>query len=114
MPQKLYIFSDMEFDGAIEYPKRRSYFARNTKEAEEQINTLLEDIANEWKAVGYELPPIVFWNLQCRQSNIPAMGGRFSYVSGLSPVMIQTILSGKDGWSLCLEKLMDERYALIK
>lgn len=115
MPQKLYIFSDMEFDGAIEYPKKRSYFARNTKEAEEQINTLLEDIANEWKAVGYELPPIVFWNLQCRQSNIPAMGGRFSYVSGLSPVMIQTILSGKDGYDLMIAKLIDSgRYDVIK
>ncbi len=114
MPQKLYIFSDMEFDEAIEYPKKRSYFARNTKEAEEQINTLLEDIANEWKAVGYELPPIIFWNLDARHNLIPILRGRFSYVSGFSAVMLESILSGKDGWSLCLEKLMDERYALIK
>ena len=114
MPQRLYIFSDMEFDGAIEYPKKRSYFARNTKEAEEQINTLLEDIANEWKAVGYELPPIVFWNLDARHNLIPILRGRFSYVSGFSAVMLESILGGKDGWSLCLEKLMDERYAIIK
>ena len=114
MPQKLYIFSDMEFDEAIEYPKRRSYFARNTKEVEEQINTLLEDIANEWKAVGYELPPIVFWNLDARHNLIPTLRGRFSYVSGLSPVMIQTILSGKDGYDLMIAKLVNSnRYDVI-
>ena len=104
MPQRLYIFSDMEFDGCLSL----GYCG------EGKVNTLLESIAEEWAAAGYELPPVVFWNLECRQENIPALGGRFSYVSGLSPVMIETILGGKDGWDLCIAKLMSERYDAVE
>lgn len=74
----------------------------------------LEGIAKKWAAAGYKLPHVIFWNLDARQNNIPAMGGRFSYVSGFSPVMIQTILGGKDGYDLMLEKLNSERYAAIR
>ena len=105
MPERLYIFSDMEFDGCL---------SLGYNDTEGKVNTLLENIAKEWAAVGYELPKVVFWNLDARTQNIPALGGRFSYVSGLSPVMIQTILSGKDGYDLMLEKLMSERYAVIQ
>lgn len=104
IPTRLYIFSDMEFDSA---------FRMYGDFAEHQVNSLLESIAEEWRRAGYELPEVVFWNLDARNDNIPAMGGRFSYVSGLSPVMIETILSGKTGIDLMLEKLNSERYAAI-
>ena len=111
MPQRLYIFSDMEFDGAFvgDYDGWGRY--RHTNDS---MNTLLEDIAKEWAASGYELPSVVFWNLDARQNNIPMLSGRFSYVSGLSPVMIEQILSGKDGYDLMLAKLMSKRYENIK
>lgn len=105
MPERLYIFSDMEFDRCLS-------FGYNCGEG--KINTLLENIAVEWAAAGYELPPVVFWNLDARTQNIPALGGRFSYVSGLSPVMIETILSGKDGYDLMLAKLMSKRYDAVQ
>lgn len=108
MPTRLYILSDMEFDGCLT-DDWYSHFSQD------EVETLLEKIAREWKEAGYELPPVVFWNLQCRQSNIPAMGGRFSYVSGFSPVMLETILSGKDGYDLMIAKLIDSgRYDIIK
>lgn len=103
MPTRLYIFSDMEFDGA---------FTRTTNK--EEMETLLETIAKEWAAAGYELPPVVFWNLDSRQQNYPAQGEKFSYVSGLSPVLIEQILSGKTGIQLMLEKLLSKRYEVIK
>ena len=105
MPQRLYIFSDMEFDGCL---------SLGYSDTEGKVNTLLESIAEEWAAAGYELPPVVFWNLDARTQNIPALGGRFSYVSGLSPVMIETILSGKDGYDLMLAKLMSKRYDAVQ
>ncbi len=74
----------------------------------------MENIAKKWSAFGYKLPSIVFWNLNARNDNIPAIGPGFSYVSGFSPVMMQAILSGKDGLDLVLEKLNSERYACIK
>lgn len=107
MPTRLYILSDMEFDGCL----TNDWYSHLSQD---KVETLLEKIAREWKEAGYELPPVVFWNLQCRQSNIPAMGGRFSYVSGFSPVMIETILSGKDGYDLMIAKLVDSgRYDVI-
>ena len=105
MPQRLYIFSDMEFDRCLNL---------GYSGTEEKVNSLLESIAKEWAAAGYELPPVVFWNLDARTQNIPALGGRFSYVSGLSPVMIETILSGKDGYDLMLAKLMSKRYDAVQ
>lgn len=114
MPQTLYIFSDMEFDGCIASGKtqrdRYGYSARLNRDG---IETLLEGIAKDWAAAGYELPRVIFWNLDARSQNIPALGGRFSYVSGFSMNMVECILSGKDGYDLMLEKLMSERYNTV-
>jgi hypothetical protein len=103
MPERLYIFSDMEFDEAL-----------NLEESNKQKKTLFEAIAHEWASNGYELPPVIFWNLDARTENIPILGGRYSYISGFSPVMIKAVLSGKSSWELCLEKLLSERYANVK
>lgn len=101
IPTRLYIFSDMQFDCGM-----------NVKES--NVTTLLEAIALKWKEYGYELPQVIFWNLDARDNTIPAIGGRFAYISGFSPVMIEQILSGKDGWSICLDKLLSKRYEIIK
>ena len=76
-------------------------------------DTLVEGIAKKWAANGYKMPDIVFWNLDARQDNIPAIGAGFSYISGFSPVMIEQVLSGKTGLELVMEKLNSERYKNI-
>lgn len=116
MPKTLYIFSDMEFNGCMScgpVSTSRWSYGQNIGGLH-GINTLLENIAQKWAAYGYDLPRVVFWNLDARQDNIPALGGRFSYVSGFSMNMVETILSGKDGYDLMMEKLDTERYACIK
>ena len=116
MPERLYIFSDMEFNGCLlSGPVTRSGWGYHSKclNNENSINTLLETIAARWAGAGYELPKVIFWNLDSRSSNIPALGSRFSYVSGFSMSMVETILSGRDGFDLMLEKLMSERYAAV-
>lgn len=107
IPERLYIFSDMEFNNCVTegYGK--------TIKSQKAMDTLLEGIAKKWATYGYELPKIIFWNLDARQNNIPALGGRFSYVSGFSMNMVECILSGKDGVDLMLKKLNSERYAAI-
>ena len=117
MPQTLYIFSDMEFNACMSCgpasTDRWGYY--NSKRLTGgNIDTLLETIAKRWAAYGYALPRVIFWNLDARQNNIPALGGRFSYVSGFSMNMVEQILSGKDGYDLMMEKLDTERYACIK
>lgn len=100
LPTRLYIFSDMEFDAGLGLDSN-------------EINTLLDSIAKKWKAEGYELPQLIFWNLNARNNTIPAIGGRFAYISGFSMSMIETILSGKDGYDLMLDKLLSDRYKNI-
>ena len=56
---------------------------------------------------------MIFWNLDARHQNIPAIGDGFSYVSGFSMNMVECILSGKDGVDLMLEKLNSPRYEAI-
>ena len=116
MPTRLYIFSDMEFDGVVTfdgYSEERWGYSRGIESIDE-AETLLEGIARDWKKEGYDLPDVIFWNLDARQNNIPMLkGGRFGYVSGLSPILIEQILSGVTGIDLMLKKLNSERYEKI-
>lgn len=109
MPTVLYIFSDMEFNCCMTCNSRSGYYDSHVSDPD----TLFETIAKRWTAHGYELPRVVFWNLDARSQNIPAMGGRFSYVSGFSMNMVEAIFSGKDGVDLMLEKLNSDRYSAI-
>lgn len=101
MPERLYVFTDMEFDSAFGMSKDGG-------------KTLFEQIAEQWKEYGYELPHMVFWNLNARHNLIPTMSGRVSYVSGFTMAMMENILSGKDGITLMLDKLNSKRYEVIK
>ena len=114
MPKTLYIFSDMEFNGCIESgPRNTDRWGYHRTLNRGQINTVIETQAQKWHQHGYEIPRVIFWNLDARHENIPAIGPGFSYVSGFSMNMVEQILSGKDGWDLCLEKLNSGRYAPI-
>ena len=113
LPQNIIIISDMEFDECAcpGWGSRGMNFTSfNTRNAD----TLLENIAKKWENYGYKMPHLVFWNVDCRNENIPMLGdGPISYVSGFSPSIFETIMSGKTGYDLMMEKLNSERYACI-
>lgn len=112
MPKTIYIFSDMEFDrGLICGPRRVDswYYNRDTMNRS-QIDTLIEHKTREWRAAGYTAPRVIFWNLDARQNNIPAIGPGFSYCSGFSMSALEGVLSGKDGIDMMLQVLNSERY----
>jgi hypothetical protein len=115
MPKTLYIFSDMEFNGCVTRgPVSYDRWVSSSHPLNEhQINTVIEEQARKWRQYGYQIPRVVFWNLDARHDNIPAIGDGFSYVSGFSMNMVECILSGKDGIDLMLEKLNSERYQPI-
>jgi hypothetical protein len=118
MPKTLYIFSDMEFNGCVTAGPAVADtwgWSRGRRGLNEsQINTVIETQANKWRAYGYEIPRVIFWNLDARHENIPAIGPGFSYVSGFNMNMVECILSGKDGIQLMLEKLNSPRYESIR
>lgn len=115
IPKTLYIFSDMEFNGCITSgrPSRDMWSNSGALRSAGQIDTVIEAQAHKWQRYGYKVPRVIFWNLDARHDNIPAIGDGFSYVSGFSMNMVECILSGKDGYDLMLEKLNSVRYQPI-
>ena len=111
---KIFIFSDMEFDGCVTFDKSKNRWGYGkTVESIDEVNSDLEKIKKQWEAEGYPFPKVIFWNLNARHNNIPAIGEGFSYVSGFSPSMVDAIFSGKDGYDLMLEKLLSDRYKVV-
>ena len=78
MPTKVLIISDMEFDQCGQ-------------------NTNLDYIKHQYESNGYELPEIVFWNVKGRLNNLPGQKNDLGIglVSGFSPAILKTILSGE-------------------
>jgi hypothetical protein len=114
IPQNLIVISDMEFDScATSGPISIDRWGWGTSRRVPN-ETLFEAMAKKWAAHGYNMPHLVFWNVDARQENIPMLGnGPISYVSGFSPSIFQTIMSGKTGYDLMMEKLNSERYDCI-
>ena len=101
MPQNIIIISDMQFDCC------NRYRCINT-------DSLMEKIYDEWKEAGYEMPHLIFWNVNASSRNIPILGrGKISYVSGFSPSIFEAVLSNKSGYELMREVLNNERYDRI-
>lgn len=110
LPDIIIVISDMEFDSATTW-QYRSYSDRGIEGAE----TLMEGVARKWRANGYEVPHLIYWNVNARQNNIPMLGvGRVSFVSGFSPSIFQSIVTGKTGYDLMLETLEKDRYKVIQ
>ena len=117
MPETLYILSDMEFNqGLTDNMFIRDYWGRPRRRLLQDsaaVNTLIERKAQEWKAAGYKVPNVIFWNLDARQDNVPAIGDGFFYVSGNSMNVIESILSRtppKSAYQLMMDVLTRERY----
>jgi hypothetical protein len=76
----------------------------------------MEGIREKWARNGYRMPHLIYWNVACHQNNIPEnIGcGLVSYVSGMSPSIFETIMSGKTGYELMMEKLDSKRYEAVR
>ena len=100
MPDKLLIISDMEFDHCA-----KGFSA-------------MDMIKEKYNNAGYKMPGIVFWNVDGRMGNVPvgAKDNNTALVSGFSPTILQSILSGdlESPLELMLKTLKNERYEVIK
>ena len=116
LPARLYIFSDMEFNGCMCGNDTRTscwgtfYGAKDN----DYFKTLFEKIEDKFARAGYKMPKVTFWNLQCRnEKNIPAIGDNFNYISGFSMSQMEAVMSGKTAWDMCLEVLLGKRYEAV-
>ena len=103
IPETVVIVSDMQIDSA------RGYYAHSSN-----VKTMMENMRDKWAQYGYTLPKLVYWNVDARNNTILDDGPNVSYVSGMSPVIFQQILTGKTGIDLMYDKLNAPRYECIK
>ena len=98
----------MEFDEATS-----SYYS-NSNLRMANAETVMESIELKFAAHGLRMPKLVYWDVDARQNNIPMIGNHLvSYVSGFSPSIFTSILTGKTGWDLMLEAITAPRYECI-
>lgn len=109
LPEYMIVISDMEFDSAT-----GNGWRRNGRMCTANAETVMETIEHKFNAAGYRMPKLIYWNVDARQNNIPMIGNHYvSYVSGFSPSIFTSILTGKTGWDLMMDAIGGERYACI-
>lgn len=108
LPESLIIVSDMQFDTARGY----GYYSNRDDTA-----TLMEGIEAKWNAHGYKMPKLIFWNVNAATGagNIPMKDkDGVTFISGASPAIFTSIMTGKTGQDLMYEALLAPRYEPIK
>lgn len=115
LPSNILIISDMEFDSCATtnaQPPRREYGWGYSSHVA-PTTTLFEVIAKRYADAGYQLPRLVFWNVNSRTGTIPVKENDLgvALVSGFSPNVAKMVMSGKlDPYDCLLEAVNAERY----
>ena len=100
LPSRLYIISDMEFNGCV----------RNGG------MTNFQSAAQRFAEHGYQLPEVVFWNIDSRHSQQPVTRNEqgVALVSGNSPRIFSLLQAGLlSPYAAMMDLLSSERYAPI-
>lgn len=113
LPKNILIISDMEFDScAIGINRYGSHVSIVRPDAR-----MFDIIAQRFRNAGYEMPRLVFWNVNSRTGTIPVKQNDLgvALVSGFSVNIVKMVMSGKtDPYECLLETLNSERYALVE
>ena len=100
MPRYILIMSDMQFDQCTKYD-----------------DSAMQMIERKYSEAGYEVPNIVFWNLNAKAGQSPVKFDKkgTALVSGFSPAILQSILAAEDldPTSVMMQTLNSARYAVI-
>lgn len=100
MPKYVLIFSDMQFDQCAS----KNY-------------TAIDMIRSKYEAAGYEMPAVVFWNLNSAYGNAPVTVNEkgVALVSGFSPAIMTSVLGAKqlNPMDIVMATINGERYASI-
>lgn len=108
----LIIFSDMEFNGAMCF-NNGSYYGT----AEDVKIKLFTHIAEKYRAAGYKLPKLYFWNICGRTNTLPIIENDLGLglISGYSQQIADMVVSKKlDPYGIIIEKLDAERYDPVR
>jgi len=97
MPETVYIISDMEFDAC------------------DTGKTNYEEIKEKYRLAGYEVPNLVFWNVNASGENLPVQKDEVgvSLVSGFSPTVFKMAVENKTPEQVMLDTINSNRYNVI-
>jgi hypothetical protein len=80
-------------------------------------DSAMQMIERKYSEAGYEVPNIVFWNLNAKAGQSPVKFDKkgTALVSGFSPAILQSILAAEDldPTSVMMQTLNSARYAVI-
>lgn len=113
IPKNILIVSDMEFDGCAQINDESDYFGR----MERPTLTFFDEIKQKYLECGYQLPRLVFWNVNSRTNTIPVKENELgvALVSGYSINTIKMVMSGKlDPYECLLDMVNAARYNTIE
>lgn len=114
LPGSIVVITDGEFDSMV-CDNYRDNWGYRPPISLDTWQTVGEAIREKWKHAGYTMPNLVFWNVNCRNDQVPMkMEAGVTLVSGFSPTTFQMIMSGKSGVDLMFDTLNKERYKNIK
>lgn len=99
VPETIVIISDMQIDSMSV-----------GRWSSDKTATEMEKIRKDWEREGLKCPKLVYWNVRARNNTILDSGEDVTFVSGMSPVIFEQVISGVTGYDLMLEKLSSERY----
>lgn len=114
IPANVLIISDMEFDGCAVGNKDERYPYWGKRRADEGLFNTIE---RKYRREGYELPRLIFWNVNSRTGTIPVRNNNLgvALVSGFSVNICKMVMSGKtDPYECLLEMLNTERYKPVE
>lgn len=118
LPTNILIISDMEFDRCATtnaQPYKERLWGYSSCVA--PTATLFEVISKRYADAGYQLPRLVFWNVNSRTGTIPIKENDLgvALVSGFSPNVVKMVMSGKlDPYDCLLEVVNAERYQPVE
>lgn len=104
LPEQLVVISDMEIDEGSCW---RGASRRTTE---------MEAIREEWAEAGLKMPKLFYWNVDARHNTIldDPNNEDVTFVSGASAITFQSVLNGKSGIEVMLDKLNSDRYKDVK
>ena len=115
MPKSILIVSDMEYD-AVRSGNVWSYDWDHEDIVSKDI-VLFEHIANKYEKAGYELPKLIFWNVNSRTNTIPLTESKAGVIllSGFSQSLMEMVMSSElDPYKALVNILNKKRYAVVE
>jgi len=114
MPKSILIISDLEYD-IVRSGNVWSYDYDHEDIASKDV-VLFEHIAKKYEKAGYELPKLIFWNVNSRTNTIPLTESKAGVIllSGFSQSLMEMVMSSElDPYKALVNVLNKERYAVV-